>query len=1288
MKRSSKVINVVLLALWCFSLLTNISKAISPEELRKIEDAAPAKATAVPKQPRRMLLFDLCNGYKHSSIPYWNEALVIMGHKTGAYNVVISNDMSIFRPENLESFDAICLNNTTKLDFEDPNLRKGLMDFIEGGKGIVGIHAATDNFYDWPKAAEMMGGQFCGHPWGAGGTWAVKLDDPNHPLTAAFAGKGFKIKDEIYRTSPPLYSRTRQRILLSLDMTDEATHNVKGLKPSDMDTGISWVKSYGEGRLFYCSLGHNHHITWNPAVLRHYLDGIQFALGDLPVGTVGITPSAQKRLDDLLPKIVTYNYGRSRKPLTKLSNIVRNAYDSPEELKLIETYLLKLLQSNVTPACKQFICRKLSIIGTEEAVPTLAKMLTDPKTSDMARYALERIPGSAVDKALRDALGKTRGRVKVGIINSLGERGDKQAVWQISKLLGDTDKEIAFAAISAMGKIGSSRAIMMLERARSKVAAELHPVWADAYLICADKFLAKGNLRRALQIYKRMYVPAEPVPIRIAALRGIATATPKRAAKVIVDVIRSDDRQMQTMVIGLLKEVAGTEVIKAVTAELPNLPASGQIQLLSALADRGDRSVLPTVVDATKSPKLDVRIAAFAALGELGNASTVDLLAQTGVATLLKTAQDPEEKVRLESFKVLRVIAGQEHLPALVGLLINVQSEPERKEAEKCVAAVARKVGDESRRAEAILAVLPSVKDVKSRCSLLSVLGRLGDDSALPMLRKALKDKDANVRAAAIRALAGWHSPNAKLIDDLREIARSSDNELHRVLALRGFVHLIGLDSARPAEEKIRMYQEAMRLAPNMNEKKMVLSGLTSVRTFVALQMAAGYLRNKDLQPEAEVAVVKIAEGASGSHPQQTKGVLQKIIKTSKNDSLCRQARKLIEQIKQFEDYITTWQVSDPYTKQGLGPQKLFDAVFEPEINPENINWRTMPSATDRNKPWLLELDKAIGGSNRAAYLRTNLRSPKTQKARLELGSDDGIKVWLNGELVHSSNVTRGISPGQDAVELTLHKGWNKLMMKVTQGQGQWAVCARLRSLDGDSLPGLKVVADLTSKLQAKIKLIGNDFSAWRKHGDWQIVGEATMNPENQKSIATKPGSGIIVNGAKGRTVNLLSRAEFADVRVHIEFMVPRKSNSGVYFMGRYEIQVLDSWGVKQPNFDDCGGIYQRWDENRTPKGYQGRPPRVNASLPPGQWQSYDCIFHAPRFDKSGKKIANARFEKVIHNGIMVHENAELTGPTRASAYRDEKPTGPLMLQGDHGPVAYRNIWIVPLKAEMKILKK
>jgi type 1 glutamine amidotransferase len=285
MRRNLQIINIILPALWCLPLLTNISRAeVSTKELQKIEQAVPAKATVQPTKPRKLLVFNLCNGYKHSSIPYWDKALEIMGHKTGAYSVVISSDMNEFKPENLNQFDAVCFNNTTKLKFDEP-LRKSLMEFVKGGKGIVGIHAATDNFYDWPEAAEMMGGQFTAHPWGAGATVTIKIDEPNHPLMAAFGGKGFKIKEEIYCTRAPFYSRSKQRVLMSLDMNDPNTRNVKGVTPEDMDTGISWVKDYGKGRIFYCSLGHNHDVTWNPAVLQHYLDGIQFALGDLKVDT-------------------------------------------------------------------------------------------------------------------------------------------------------------------------------------------------------------------------------------------------------------------------------------------------------------------------------------------------------------------------------------------------------------------------------------------------------------------------------------------------------------------------------------------------------------------------------------------------------------------------------------------------------------------------------------------------------------------------------------------------------------------------------------------------------------------------------------------------------------------------------------------------------------------------------------------------------------------------------------------------------------------------------------------
>jgi hypothetical protein len=183
---------------------------------------------------------------------------------------------------------------------------------------------------------------------------------------------------------------------------------------------------------------------------------------------------------------------------------------------------------------------------------------------------------------------------------------------------------------------------------------------------------------------------------------------------------------------------------------------------------------------------------------------------------------------------------------------------------------------------------------------------------------------------------------------------------------------------------------------------------------------------------------------------------------------------------------------------------------------------------------------------------------------------------------------------------------------------------------------------------------------------------------KREKFLAVKPGTGVMVNGPKGKAKDIFSKDQFGDVKAHVEFMVSKGSNSGVYFQERYEIQVLDSWGVKKPTYSDCGGIYQRWDEQRTPKGYQGKAPRVNASLAPGKWQSFDVVFRAPRFDKNGEKTSNAVFEKVVHNDVVIHENAEVTGPTR-SGYAKEMPLASLRLQGDHGPVAYRNIFIEKL---------
>ncbi len=201
------------------------------------------------------------------------------------------------------------------------------------------------------------------------------------------------------------------------------------------------------------------------------------------------------------------------------------------------------------------------------------------------------------------------------------------------------------------------------------------------------------------------------------------------------------------------------------------------------------------------------------------------------------------------------------------------------------------------------------------------------------------------------------------------------------------------------------------------------------------------------------------------------------------------------------------------------------------------------------------------------------------------------------------------------------------------------------------------------------------DFKPTGKN--WKIVSDVFYDVRKDGKSSTKAGTGVLVNELSGKNnEQLLTNMEHGDIELELDFMLEKGSNSGIYLQGRYEVQLFDSWGVKDPKSTDCGAIYERWDESRPEgrKGYEGHPPAQNVSKAPGLWQHYKIVFKAPRFNEKGEKIANAKFIKVIQNGVTIHENVEVTGPTRAAAFQDEKPTGPLMIQGDHGPVAIRNI--------------
>lgn len=208
-----------------------------------------------------------------------------------------------------------------------------------------------------------------------------------------------------------------------------------------------------------------------------------------------------------------------------------------------------------------------------------------------------------------------------------------------------------------------------------------------------------------------------------------------------------------------------------------------------------------------------------------------------------------------------------------------------------------------------------------------------------------------------------------------------------------------------------------------------------------------------------------------------------------------------------------------------------------------------------------------------------------------------------------------------------------------------------------------------------------NDMSAFRPiKENWSIVGGISASIDQTNITTTEVGTGILSCkheiGKYGIDKDILTVMEHGDLDLDLDFMMAKGSNSGIYLQGRYEIQLNDSWGKKNPKFGDVGGIYERWDESKPEgsKGYQGIAPRLNVAKAPGLWQNIKISFQAPRFDAAGKKVSNAKVLSIILNGVLIHENVELTGPTRGALIDNEVPQGPLRFQGDHGNVAFRNI--------------
>ena len=293
--------------------------APKPDDLKSIDSAVPKQPIVKPKSERKLLVYSATSGYRHKCIPVAQAAIEKLGEATGAYEAVISDDLANFESETLATFDTVLMLNSTG-DIFMPNRKQrkkfndeewqwlsdrnkrliaNLVSYVEEGGGLAGIHAATDACKGDHNYTETIGGIFDGHPWRADFDVTIEVTEPDHAINKpVFEGlEDFQIKDEIYQFAKGTATPEKLRILLNLDPERSDKPTGKNKPNGRSDFPVAWVQKVGEGRVFYSSLGHNNEIYWNPLILKHYLAGIQFALGDLEAET---EPSSKVQLPNVV----------------------------------------------------------------------------------------------------------------------------------------------------------------------------------------------------------------------------------------------------------------------------------------------------------------------------------------------------------------------------------------------------------------------------------------------------------------------------------------------------------------------------------------------------------------------------------------------------------------------------------------------------------------------------------------------------------------------------------------------------------------------------------------------------------------------------------------------------------------------------------------------------------------------------------------------------------------------------------------------------------------------------
>ncbi len=762
-----------------------------------------------------------------------------------------------------------------------------------------------------------------------------------------------------------------------------------------------------------------------------------------------------------------------------------------------EQDLIEILNSSADIPAKCDACQKLRILGTKSAVPALAPLLIqDERLSHAARYALEAMRCPEAAAAIREAACKSSGGVKVALLDSLGWRNDRSATTLLIAALGDDNHEVAAAAATALSRIGGRESVQALTNARSKASGSLQNSIEDALLGCAGALAASGDSGSAIAIYRSLQTADAPEAIRLAAWKGEAPLSPS-SDKTIFEAIEGSDLQRRFVALQLLRESGGTDAVASGINRWKQLPPEAQVAVVDA-ALRTHAKVPEVIRLAMETGNSMVRSAGMAAVAEAnaieflphtariaaGSAPVerdvarqtlarfrgpgarraiineiaksappvqAELLKALGQrndteagSVLLSYASEGEGSVRSAALESLRVLASPNTAKPLLQL---AASTDDNEPALTALFAVCQAAKDKTSMASDLVTALKDISEEQAT-RVFPVLAELATADAMALAWTGVKSPEAERRRAALRVLSEW--PTSAPSEGLIALAKSTDEPGEQILAIRGAIKTAATEP--DFEKRLKLLQAAMAASPRPQEKQAAISQVGQIGTPGALDVALSFLQNADLVDEASLAVLSIAEKLSKSDRNMAAGAAAKVLTTSKNPAVMKRAWDLRGQQVAASPCIQDWLVCGPFRKAGVsGATALFPIAFSPETN-EKTDWRSLPRQDHVN------LGAAFPGSEHcAAYLKAQLVAAAPADAMLLMGSDDGLKVWFNGEVVHSNNVDRGDQADQDKAAIRLKPGTNELILKVTQGSGGWSARARIVGADGAPVPGLRV---------------------------------------------------------------------------------------------------------------------------------------------------------------------------------------------------------------------------------------